>query len=231
MAHEVAVKLLNETAVELGEIHRAKQFSLWRKERQHALGAALARVEPFRSFADMWMFTGDGSGVRTRPRFGDWAIDRLVEKLTPEAILTAFETEVDRNVAGYAGLSPIFGVNINAACDLDDDVRLEPEPDEVLAALLHRFPFQSEPLPKGTSMLRQPFNVTPAFERWAPGQTGASEESVTTPERPVRYAIRQRVRLACLLASTGPVELPFSVRVPDRRALFVTGEGFQSGRP
>jgi hypothetical protein len=119
---------------------------------------------------------------------------------------------------------------VNRRRDLGDGVTLVPELADVLASRLHRAPFHAVLLPTGTSLLRQSFTVTPAFECGTgdPGQGGAS---VTAPEASQRDAVRKRVRLACLPASAGPVELPLTALVPDHGALFVAGEGNQATRP
>jgi hypothetical protein len=80
-------------------------------------------------------------------------------------------------------------------------------------------------------MLLQAFTVTPAFEHRAEGETGRADASVTAPHAQRREAERIRVRLACLLASAGAVELPLTALRPDRGALFVAGEGNQMERP
>jgi hypothetical protein len=225
-----AIELLKGAAAELVQIYRGKHYSLWRSEAAPRLGDALSQVEPFRGFRDVGIYTGDGAGVPTSARFGEWAIDRLVEKKTPDAILAVFAAEVARNAADYSDVSPLFGVQIDESCDLGNGVTLAPEPADVLASLLHRAPFQSVLLPTGTSLLCQSFTVTPAFERGTgdPAQGGAS---VTAPEASQRDAVRKRVRLACLLASAGPVELPLTALLPDHGALFVAGEGNQATRP
>jgi hypothetical protein len=108
---------------------------------------------------------------------------------------------------------------------------LAPEPAEVLASLLHRAPFQSVLLPSGTSLLCLSFTVTPAFERRETGEPAQGGASVTVPEASQRDAMRKRVRLACLLASAGPVELPLTALRSDHGALFVAGEGNQAVHP
>jgi hypothetical protein len=233
-----AIELLKGAAAELAQIHRGKDYSFWRMEAAPRLRDALSQVEPFRGFRDVWIYTGDGGCILTSARFGEWAIDRLVKKKTPDAILAAFAAEVARNAADYSDVSPLFGVQIDESCDLGDGVTLAPEPD-VLAVLLHGAPFQSAllgalfqsvRLPTDTSLLCQSFTVRPAFERGtgAPAQGGAS---VTAPEASQRDAVRKRIRLACLLASAGPVELPLTSLLPDHGALFVAGEGNQATRP
>jgi hypothetical protein len=230
LANEDAIALLEEAARELAQVHRGKHFSLWREETRQMLGDSLMRVEPFKEFTDTWIFTGDGGGALAHGRFGDWAINRLVEKIPPDTILAEFEAEVARNTANYSEVSPAFGVQVDQLVELEDGVTLEPEPEEMLASLLHRSPFQSWFLPTGTSVLRHTFKVTPAFERLGPDIKAPIADSVTVPASSERTVVRQRARLACLLSSIGPVELPVSVLQPDRKGIFVAGEGSQAGR-
>jgi hypothetical protein len=231
LPHEDAKSLLERSAGELAQIDRRKHFSLWREDTRRTLGEELMQVEPFKTFADTWIFTGDGGGAVAHGRFGDWAINRLVDNMSADGMLAEFAAEVARNTAIYAEISPAFGVQVDELVELEHGVTIEPEPEEMLASFLHRSPFQSLPLPTGTSVLRQSFKVTPAFELREPGTSAPGSGSITVPTSLEREAVRQRVRLACLLSSAGPVELPFSGLQPDRRGLFVAGEGNQAGRP
>jgi hypothetical protein len=226
-----AIELLEGTAAELTQIHRAKHYGLWRQDAAPRLGEALAEVEPFCDFRNVWIYTGDGGGVAATPRFGEWAIDLLVDKRTPEAILAAFSAEVERNASNYSEVSPVFGVQIDASSDLGDGVTLVPEPQEVLASLLHRSLSRPTLLPTATSLLYQSFTVTPAFERGSGSELAQGGPSVTAPEASHRDAVRKRVRLACLLASVGPVELPLTELRPHHGALFVAGGGNLAARP
>lgn len=227
MPHTQAIDLLEETARELAEIHRGKHYALWHEEKRRSLSDALRQVAPFSAYGNSWIFTGDGGGAMAQGQFGDWAIDRLIKKLIPEQILDAFAEEVARNVGHYSELSAILGVQLDASVDLGDGVTLDAEPTDYFAALTHRIPFQMLPVPTGTSVLRQRYRVEPAFELRGDAPIG---ESVTVPASPVRSAVRERVRLACILASIGPVELPFSLMQPEPASLFAAGEGNQAGR-
>ncbi len=228
LTHAQAIELLDEAARELAEIYRGKHYALWRDEKRRSLGDALQQVSPFNAYSDNWIFTGDGGGAIARGRFGDWAIDRLVEKLDAAAIFAAFGEEIAGNVGHYSELSAILGVQLDATVDLGGGVTLDAEPEDYFEGLMHRIPFQMLPVPSGTSVLCHQYRVEPAFELRTGPPLG---ESVTTPAASARDQVRQRVRLACLLASTGPVELPFSLLQPDRASLFVAGDGNQSGRP
>jgi hypothetical protein len=227
-----AIELLDGAAAELAQLHRAKQYGLWRQDTAPRLRDALVKVEPFSDFLNVWIHTGDGGGIAATARFGEWAIDLLAEKKTPEAILAAFSAEVERNTANYSDVSPVFGVQIDARCDLGGGGTLIPEPgDNTLASLLHRSQFQPMGVPAETSLLCQSFTVTPAFERRGSDESAQVGPSVTAPEASHRDAVRKRVRLACLLASANPVELPLTVLRPDHGAVFVAGDGNLAARP
>ena len=227
-----ALEILEGAAADLAQIHRGKHYAHWRQEAVPRLDDALAQIEPFNEFCNVWLYTGDGGGVAaTPPRFGEWAIDRLVEKKTPDAIVTAFAAEVERNAANYSDVSPVFGVQIDGHCDLGNGVSLAPAPEELLASLLHYSLFQPMQLPAGTSLLCQSFKVTPAFERGTNDQVAKGLLSVTAPEASHRDTVRERVRFACLMASDGPVELPLNVLRPDHDALFVPGANNLAARP
>ncbi len=203
-----AIELLEGAAAELAQIDRGRDYGLWRQETAPRLGKALAQVEPFSDFRNVWIYTGDGGGHVTTPRFGEWAINLLVAKKRPEAILAAFSSEVERNSANYSEVSPIFGVEIDAPCDLSDEVTLVPEQADVLASLLHRSIFQPIGLPTGASLLYQSFTVTPSFERTGSRTSSPPKSgSVTTPEADHRDAVRKRVRLGSKLAKRWTLSL------------------------
>jgi len=228
LANNDAIALLEEAAAELADIHRGKHYALWRDDRRRSLGDALMRVSPFDAYAQTWIFTGDGGGAVAQGRFGDWAIDRLVEKLSAEEILAAFAAEASGNSAVYDEASPVLGVQVDATVILDEGISLDAEPTDSLEAILFYSPFQRFQFATGTSLLKQTYSVTPSFVQ---GDLGAAADSVTKPEAAVRDRTRGHVRLACLLASAGPVELPISALVPSRHGLFVAGHGNQAGRP
>ncbi len=222
-----AIDLLQAAAAEYAEIHRAKHYGLWRQSTAPKLSDALAALEPFRDFRSVWIYTGDGGCVGATPRFGEWAIDRLVEKMPPGTIVAAFVNEVARNAARYEDVSPVFGVQIDARCELGDGIALLPQPLDHFESVMARIPFHNLPLPTGTAMLCQTFAVTPAFEHRAEGETARADASFALPDAQHREAVRTRVRLACLLASAGAVELPLTALRPDHGALFVAGDGNQ----
>lgn len=232
MSTATSVELLAIAAAELATIRRAKDFARWKDETRHRLNDALSDVEPFRDYRHTWIFTGDGGRVAAGSRFGDWAIDRLLLRLSPEEVLAGLATEIDRNSATYSEVSPVFGVQIEENCDLGDGVMLEAAPEGIVQAFARDlWPPSAEPLPEGTAFLRQTFTVSPAFEQRAEEATAPIAEALTVPDRAVRDRVRSKVRLACLLASTGAVEFPLSALRPDRSALFAAGDGDQARRP
>jgi len=228
LANNEAITLLEQAAAELAEIHRGKHYSLWREDRRHSLGEALIRVAPFDAYAKTWIFTGDGGVVDAQVRFGDWAIDLLVERLTPDAILAAFKVEISRNSAVYEEVSPVLGVQVDMTTTLAEGLQLDAEPTDMLEARLFHSPFRRLNYVSGMSLLRQSYAVAPAFVQ---GDLREADDSITKPDSTARKRVREMVRLACLLVSVGPVELPLSVLVPDHHGLFVAGHFNQEERP
>lgn len=82
-----------------------------------------------------------------------------------------------------------------------------------------------------TAFLCQRYRVSPAFEFRGASHSPPAAESVTDPPQEVRTAIRTRVRLACLLAGEGAVEMPISTIEPDGTSPFLGGRGNQMARP
>jgi hypothetical protein len=227
----LALDLLETIRQELADIHRGKHFAQWRPDAVQRLGS-LAKIPPFDAYAETRIFTGDGEGLLASTRFGDWAVDRLVTGESPEAILAAFDREIARNSATYLDVSPIFGVDIDAECELADGIRIVPasevspwwEPHPI-----HRW-MALPNLPTGTSYLAQSYRVEPAFDTRTDGAMD-DKSGNTSPAATERDRIRHQVRLACLLAGTGEVALPISMLVPDRQSLFVGGDGNIASRP
>ena len=225
-----AVAFLRGIAGELAEIHRGSDYSLWRDEAKHRVDQYLSRAEPFSDFATCWVFSGDGGGSLVGGRFGEWAIDRLVEKIAPEDIVALFTNEVSRNAAVYEEVSPVLGIEINEPCELGDGVRLVPPAADIFSAFDYPWRYSWPSMPTGTVFLVQSYKVTPAFEQHPSEANGPAGTSITQPASSARDAIRRRFRLACLLGSSGGVELPMSVILSDRRAL-LSADGTMSGRP
>lgn len=228
--YDAAAALIEKTAAELSEIHRGKHYGLWRQDAEGVLDAALTSVEPFCAYADIWLCTGDGGGMVLQRRFGGWVIDRLVEHKSSAEILEMFDAEVVRNAGGYTELTPLFGVSIGANCDLGNGITIEPPAEDIFAQALRYWPFQRVEMPAGTAMLCQSYTVTPAYvpNRERPLNEGST---ATVPPYAARDATRRRVRLACLLAGAGAVELPITAVQPDRDSCLVSGAVSTSGRP
>jgi hypothetical protein len=225
-----ALELLDDAATELAQIYRGKHYGFWRADTAPQLRDALAELAPFSTYRNVWIYTGDGVCVSATARFGEWAIDQLVTKKTPAEILAAFEEEVVRNSAAYADLSPLYGVQLDARCELENGVAIIPEPADTFEAMFHRIPFQHAMLPTGTALLSQTYTVMPAFALRQEGERSHGDMSVTDPVSEDRQKVRDRVRLACLLASAGAVEIPLTVLQPDSKALLVAGDGNQASR-
>lgn len=225
-----ALNFLRGLAGELAQIHSGSEYSQWRGDAKHRVAEHLSRVKPFADFASAWVFMGDGAGAYVGGNFGEWTIDRLVEKMAPEEIIILFHEEVARNAATYEDVSPVLGVEIAEACDLGDGIRLAPASTDIFSGFDYPWRYAWPNLPTGTGFLVQPYTVTPAFERLSPGATVPAGTSATRSESRVRDAVRRRCRLACLIGSIGAVELPMSVILADRRASLSVG-GTMSARP
>ncbi len=225
-----AIAAMEQVAIELSDIHRAKEYSQWRPGAAGDLDRALAVADPFRAHADVWVFTGDGGGMIRTGQFGEWVIDQLVGHATPQEIIDLFEAEVARNAATYVELTPLFGIALDAPHDLGDGVTIEPPAEDFFARTMSYLPFQRIDLPTGTALLSQRYSVTPAF---APRRDEGfdAKASVTVPASPERETVRRRLRLACLLAGNGAVEMPISAVRADRDSCLVAGAVSYSGRP
>ncbi len=219
------IAVLTEAVEELRNIHRGKHYGFWREDTLPKIDAVFSANLPFGSFNEVWIQTGDGAYVQATARFGAWAIDMLVSKHTPDEILLAFEAEVSENSAIYDDASPLLGVQIDKDCRISDGITIVAEPGDDLARLSHIVPFQSMRLPLGTAVLRQSFKVKPAFEKIQPSVNRPSQPCLTLPGRDERTEMKSNVRLACILASAGAVELPQTQLISAEGALFAAGEG------
>jgi hypothetical protein len=210
----VAIGLLSDAAAELAGIRRAKHYMMWRADNVDRLGDALVETEPFKNYANTWVFTESGSYRIGPRRFGDWAISRLVAKAAPMEILAGFEAEVQRNCTTYVEVSPVFGVQIDRKCQLAEGVTLVPHADATFLA------WGGRGAPQNSCYLCQSFEIKPAFEFGVVGSGSPQGKSVAKPKAATRDAIRQRLRLSCLLASSGAIELPVSLFDADDDSLF-----------
>lgn len=225
-----AIDFLHGMARELATIERARDYSQWRSEAKDRVARHLSRCDPFARFATSWVFMGDDAGSLVGGKFGDWAIDRLVEKMTPEDIVALFQEEVARNAATYEQVSPVLGIEITEECELGGGIRLTPAATDIFSPFNYRWQYSWPNLPLGTGFLVQSYKVQPAFEEIPAGVTGPIGTSITQPDSNEREAIRRRCRLACLIGSGGGVELPMWVILADRRAALSIG-GTMAGRP
>ncbi|MDP3553077.1 HEPN domain-containing protein [Methylocystis sp.] len=220
MRHQPAIDLLESAAAELAQISLPEPGPAndgahlkWMRRLYK-----LQQLEPFREFSDIWINTGDGSGVAATPQFEIWVAQRLFKKKTPKSILAAFAAEVERNAATYTDASALLGVQIDASYDLGDGITLVPG-------------LQGMPAAAGVSFLCQSYLVRPAFQRRSLDESAEDVSSVTTPNASRRGEVRKLVRLACLLASDGgAVELSLPVQRRDPTALFVADKS-GAGRP
>lgn len=233
MPGPTALDVLETYRQQLADIHRAKHYSQWRPGAARELDQALAKLAPFDAYADTRIFTGDGGAMIASTRFGDWAIDRMVAKDEPDAILAALDDEVRRNTATYVEVSPLFGVALDETCDLAEGVRIVAAVDaDIWWRARETDRWMQLPLaPEGTAYLTQAYRVTPAFEVSGPDPGAAASNYATVPPGVEREVTRQRVRLASILAGRSAVEVPFSFIEPDRKALFAGGQGNTAARP
>lgn len=226
-----AIALLEKTSEELASVHKIKDFWEWREDTAGPLDSALGMVAPFVSYEKARIVTRQQLTLLPIDRLGNWAIDCLVRKLSPQCIVNAFVDEVSRNSAVYSETSPILGVQIDETTTLEKGVCIKACPSDEFD-----HPSFYEHFPKlhqfsGTSMLKQEYSVTPAFRLES---SGGRDSGHSSPELEKRQTVRENVRLACVAASRGPVDIRSTVLVPKEFSLFVEPpassdiEGFQT---
>lgn len=225
-----AIEVLAAAATDLAAITRAKHYAQWRDGAARDLTNDLSQLPPFAPLMRLWIHTGDGSGCTGSPRLGNWAIDCLVRNMQPAEIVEAFAAEAARNVGRYSDVSIVYGVSIDATCDLHDGVTLTPGSAETIAPLLDSPLSQRGLVAPNTTLLRQTFTVTPAYV--LPFDDGVPQGglNITAPTSAAREVVRQRVRLACLVAGTGGAEILETQLQPDQRDAIVGGAGNGMGR-
>lgn len=234
MTREKALELIGSAAEELAAIDRAKEYAMWRPGAAAGLSAGLAGTEPFAPFMAMWLFTGDGAGQVVGARFGEWVVDRLVSGARPVEILAELAEEAQRNEAHYLEVSPVLGMRLEQGLTLQEGATLVAAADAPLwwrNGLVGPWLLPLGSIADDTAFLCQRYRVSPAFERRTSTQTAPAAEGVTLPPQAERNAVRARVRLACLLAGTGAVEMPISAIEPDGTSPFLAGRGNQMARP
>jgi len=228
------IEKLETIAAELGDIRRAKEYGLWRPDAIGRLDAALSCVAPFQTYAERWIFTGDGQGQSVRNLFGEWVIDFLLGGLPPGDVIAAFQAEAGRNECDYVEVLPTFGARFDRECELEPGVTLIPAADAPCwwrGRLARPFTIATHLPTEDTGYLRLDFRVRPAFEPLAAGSTAPAGASETLPGAAFRDEVRLRLRRACILAGRGPVELPASFFEPARPSPFAGGEGNLTIRP
>jgi hypothetical protein len=138
-------------------------------------------------------------------------------------ILIGFAAEVRRNTSSYVELSPVLGVQIDRECQLAENVKLIPKKEVNWWGGLGA--------PEHMCFLCQSFEVRPAFEVHAFDSVSPRGEGIAKPDSKSRDVVRHRVRLACLLASAGAVELPISHFQADEDSLFIRESEAEVIRP
>lgn len=223
MTYDKAVDLLTAAGLQLAEIHRAKEYSLWRDDTARSLDAALIETDPFRPYANGWLFTGDGGGQIIAGGFGGWAIDRLLKKVPAEEIIAELKAESDQNTAVYQEVSPVVGVKIDREHVLSEGVSLQPGEamfdglDRAYVSALRELP---PFVPRDSCVLFQSLTVQPAFETRESRAEPVKGVSITIPSSDVREEVRRSVRFACLLACEGAVEIPVAKTLADGKSPF-----------
>lgn len=234
MTRQKALELIGAVDSELAAIGRGKEYALWRPGAASGLSAELAGTEPFMPFSAVWLFTGDGAGQVVGARFGDWVIDRLVSGAAPDAILDELDEEVDRNEGSYLEVSPILGMRLERGHTLQEGVTLVAAADAPLrwrSGLVGPWLLPIGSIADETAFLCQRYRVSPAFERRTSTQSAPAADDITRPPQEDRNSVRERVRLACLLAGAGAVEMPISAIEPNGTSPFLARRGNETARP
>jgi hypothetical protein len=219
VTYNKAIDLLAALGDEFAQLRRGKEYSLWR-DSVRSLDDGLAKTDPFRPYANAWLFTGDGGGEVMAGRFGIWAIGRLVAKVPAPEIIAELKAESNRNTAVYEEVSPVLGVKIDRECLLSEGVSLLPGEamlDDYVSSQLPSF------APRDSCVLYQTLSVQPAFEIRESATEPARGASVTTPSSEARDGVRRSVRYSCLLAGTGAVEIPVATTIANENLLFAKG--------
>lgn len=211
MSEAAAITLLMDAQAEFFDIQRAKAYAFWRAETRERLGSALLGTDPFRFLASHRIVTTSSADAVPASRVGDWAIDQLVARRTPEAMLAHLVLEFRRNTAVYTEVHAITEIVIDAPCPLLPGVEVVPSED-VLSIRSGE-----EPTPT-IAQLRQSFSVSPALVDL--GSPLPALDEVSTPASSSRGAVRNLVRSACLLLGRGAAEFGASEIDSDRADLF-----------
>lgn len=201
-----ALAILDVAAAELAELRRGRHYMFWREENLGYLDRRLSALAPFRDYSNV-LILGDGeSNPPCRIEVGSWAIDVLLSKKTGRAVIETFLEQVTHNSTEYTELSPILGVRVDEDCVMEDGLILQAPPTDSLRWVYDRRPFTNTRLREGTAFLIQPFVVNPSFSM----ESDSTQMAAAKPNAKSRERARRVVRLACILSSDGPVEIPIS---------------------
>ena len=151
---------------------------------------------------------------------GEWAVDQLLSRNSPETIVNNAKAELTENIGRLFEVSPVFGAKLEREIDLENGVTLIPA--EHVPMKWHAFNvmdnFQKSPFdPRDCCVLRQNFVVSPVFAVRSRTSDVITIESATTPGSDQRNSMRARVRAAMLLSCNSAIELPVSTRSRPRR--------------
>ncbi len=197
MSHALAIALLRKAANELRQIHRARHYMEWRDDNAGDLGVSLLATEPFAALGSLSIPAGSSKPTEAAHRIGGWAIDQLVARVKPEAMLTRLAEELARNSTTFVDVHVIANATIDAPCLLSAALEVAAAPPMLPWPV-------SDRARAGLAEIRQPFTLTLAYipsER--AGQMGPG---IQAPSALKRAEALPLVRYACLLASNGPIE-------------------------
>lgn len=211
-----ALAVLDVAAAELAEIRRGRHYMFWREENEGSLDRRLSALAPFRNYLDAFILAEAENNQPCRMKLGSWVIAVLLSKKSGEAVIEAFLEQVARNFTEYTELSPVLGVSLDEECVIEDGLTLQVPPVDSFSRSYSCRPFTNTMLPEGTAFVAQPFILNPAFSMESDG----TKTAAATPNIKHRDRARRNVRLACLLSSEGPVQIPASGIRPENDALF-----------
>lgn len=217
MSEAAAIALLAAAKSEFADIHRARDYALWRAETKWSLGEALLATGPFQGLATRMIVTHAGVIEVGAEAIGEWAIDQLVARRTPEAMLAHVALEFERNASRYTETRIICDIVIDEPCPLAPGVEVAPSPD---------LPSIRPGRPETVVELRQTFTVAPAVVASPP--FAHAMEGVSTPAAAARGDVCVLVRSACLLLGEGACELGTAEIIPEQADLLAARRGPQA---
>ncbi|CAN5213108.1 hypothetical protein BH10PSE4_BH10PSE4_44380 [soil metagenome] len=198
MSQTQAIALLASAADELSQIRRGTHYREWRDDNVDVLGKSLATTAPFERVVSLSIPQENGAPVNIYNRIGDWAVDQLVARVEPENMLARLADELSRNSTPFVDVYVIDNSTINAPCLISPALEVAPAPPML------PWPLGSS-APATLAEVRQPFTVSPAY---IPSErAGQMEPILQVPSALKRTKALPAIRYACLLASSGPIEL------------------------